>query len=448
MPPRNRAAALCLALALVASACSVFVGEDTTTTTAAPVMTTTTTTIAFPDRATTSTTIGAGVDPDVAVALQAEVAALIRQAEAIRGLQFVEEPAIDIVAQADFDALLDAEVAPLMEAAEADELVFRLLGMLGADDDLEQILRDAYSADYAGFFDADGSRLVLSGATSELTATDRAALFHEIVHALADQYFAVEAELAAIGSRDSDAAVAFEALAEGDATYFQFVYVQGLSPAEQAEIARDTGAVPGAPVVDAPVWVLEDLAFPYEAGLDFVEQLVGGGGIAAVDRAYLDPPISTEQVLHPERFRIGEVLRPLPEVDVALEGYTPVRTGALGEWGLRLWLRDTLSPGVLTQTADGWGADAVVALRSGGDVAFAYTYKADSEEDAIEVALALVEHTRVAMAAGDGIEVDGGILFDEGGPWVFIDRIGDGLIYVAATDSAAGRELRTQLVVP
>ncbi len=448
--PKAVVASLAATLAVLGAACGLIGSTTTTTTTATTTTTTTTTTtIAFPERSTTSTTIGDGVDPEVAVTLQAEIAALIREAESIRGLQFVEDPAIAIVGGDEFRALLQADVATVLDttAARGDELVYRLLGILDAETDLGELLETAYAAEYAGFYDGTAHRLVLNGGAGELTAIDRASLFHEIVHALTNQYFAIEDKLEeAGGAGPSDPALAFEALVEGDATYFQLVYVQGLSPTDRAAIARGSGPLPLP--ASAPVWFLDDLAFPYDAGLDFVRRLVDWGGIAAVDKAYLDPPISTEQVLHSDRYAIGEVVRPIPELDVTLAGYDDARIGSIGEWGLRRWLRQTLTAGVLTQTADGWGADAVATLRSGDDVAFVYTYAADSEGDAIEVALALVEHTRTTMGAGDGVEVDGGILFDEGSPWVFIDRIGDGLIYVAATDPAAGSELRSQVTVP
>ena len=90
----------------------------------------------------------------------------------------------------------------------------------------------------------------------------------------------------------------------------------------------------------------------------------------------------------------------------------------------------------------------VLAEMGTTDLAFVYTYVADTVEDAIEVAEALVCHARTVMGAGDGIDFQGGILFDERGPWVFIDRIGDGLVFITATDDDAGRALRPQVRVP
>ena len=449
--PRARAVWLGLGLSLLATGCTFFGGDPTTTTSTTAATSTTTTTIAFPDRSTTSTTLAPGVDPDVAAALDTQIAALLREAEGIRGLQFVEKPAVVVLSDADFRTALSQELALEIDAERlaTDERVFRMLGMLADAFDLPGAVADAFDVPYVAFYDADAFQLVVSGESADLTALDRTAIFHELVHALTDQYFDATGMVAALGRADrTDAASALEALVEGDATYFQLVYTQGLDDIEQAAISTDLDAVAGRPVTAGPGWLIEDLAFPYDIGLEFVKQLVSRGGIAELDRAYLDPPVSTEHMLHPERYRVGETLRPLPELAVSLEGYQIARTGALGEWGLRLLLTETLPPGLLTQTVDGWGADAFATLRSSTDVAFVYTFAADTQDDAIEVAVALVEHARTSMGAGNGINEDGGILFDEGGPWVFVDRVGDGLMFIAATNAAAGRLLRGQVIVP
>lgn len=438
-----------VALVLAATSCGFFGGERPTTTSTTATPSTTTTTIAFPARSTTSTTLAPGVDPETAATLQAQIADLLEDAERVRGLQFVEEPAVTILSGAEFAARLERELS-----AGGDRLVFgtdeglyRMLGMLRPSADLDAILAALLDGSYVAFYDSAAFQIVVSSERGELTALDRSALFHELVHALTDQYFAVESTQAdLVAAERTDEAVAHLALSEGDATYFQFVYMQGLDQPDQEAIARDatTARVPGG----TPTWVLEDLAFAYDDGLEFVERLVEGGGIAAVDQAYLDPPISTEQVMHPERYRFGEAVRPVPPLAIDLDGYEVVHAGALGEWGLRILLNETLPAGVLTQTADGWGADAFVVLRSGPEVVFVYTYAADTDDDAIDVGLGLVQHAGGAMDAGDGIEVDGGILFDGGGPWVFVDRVGDGLVFIAATDAEAGREARTQIKVP
>ncbi len=449
MPARgSRLWRLGAALALVATACSFVSGETTTT---AATTTTTTTTIAFPERSTTSTTIVAGVDASVAAELQAELEGLIAETEAIRGLEFLEEPGIVILPAAAFAERVASEAAEDLDPEEValDERLLRLVGMLDEGTDLRDMLIELVSEQATGFYDADTGELVIAGDEAELTPLRRSVLVHELVHALTDQHFDFDRRRRTLDVAErTDEAAAFEALIEGDATYFQFVFIQDLPGPERAELTREARSLGTSTLDAAPRWIREDLAFPYDDGLGFVERLVTGGGIAAVDRAYLDPPVSTEHVLHPVRYEVGETVREIPELALELEGYSVAATGSLGEWGLRLMLGVSLPPGLTTQTADGWGADLYGILDGGDDLAFALTYGADTEEDAAEVADALVTHAGTAMGAGEGREENGAVVFDAAGPWVIVHRIGDGLVFVAATDAVAGRALRAQLRVP
>ena len=47
----------------------------------------------------------------------------------------------------------------------------------------------------------------------------------------------------------------------------------------------------------------EGLVFPYTDGLVFAQAVKKrGGSWASIDAAYASPPLSTEQILHPERY--------------------------------------------------------------------------------------------------------------------------------------------------
>jgi predicted transcriptional regulator len=108
-------------------------------------------------------------------------------------------------------------------------------------------------------------------------------------------------------------------------------------------------------------------------------------------------------------------------------------------------LSRTLEAGLLTQTVDGWRGDAFVAYTDGTAVGLAVKMEMVSQEDAIEVALAVIEHARTTLEAGDGIEAAGGILFEEDGPYLFIDRVDDEINLVVATNGTLGAGLRSIL---
>ena len=54
---------------------------------------------------------------------------------------------------------------------------------------------------------------------------------------------------------------------------------------------------------DAPPIISESMIFPYFQGMVFCAKLTNDGGWAAIDEVYRDPPLSTEQILHPEKYR-------------------------------------------------------------------------------------------------------------------------------------------------
>jgi hypothetical protein len=106
---------------------------------------------------------------------------------------------------------------------------------------------------------------------------------------------------------------------------------------------------------------------------------------------------------------------------------------------------ESLAPGAATQAAAGWGNDTYLVFDSGNGVALASRYVGDAERDAEEVADALIAHARGPMDAGAPVEAGGGLLFDQNGVYVFIDRVDDEVFWIASTDPTAGADLRVQL---
>jgi hypothetical protein len=110
----------------------------------------------------------------------------------------------------------------------------------------------------------------------------------------------------------------------------------------------------------------EDFLFPYQQGKDFVETLYQAGGWSAVDQAYLNPPLSSEQILHPDRYPAD---MPTP-VDLTLQpadlgvGWDEIDRGVMGEWYTALVLFSGLDPnGRINRSqaldaAAGWEGDA------------------------------------------------------------------------------------------
>jgi hypothetical protein len=135
-----------------------------------------------------------------------------------------------------------------------------------------------------------------------LSAIDRITLSHELDHALTDQALGIPLpDEPEIGREDADLAAL--ALVEGDATLVMQRYSATLGLDEQLQLLDPEAiAQSEAGLGDFPPYLEQELRFPYEEGMSFVCDLYAEGGWEAVDRAYADPPVSTAQVLFPQRY--------------------------------------------------------------------------------------------------------------------------------------------------
>ncbi len=112
----------------------------------------------------------------------------------------------------------------------------------------------------------------------------------------------------------------------------------------------------------------EDFVFPYQYGQVFVQTLYERGGWEAIDQAYQNLPVSTEQILHPERYPENvPVPVNLPDLSAVMgDGWRELDRGVMGEWYTFLILAHGLDSGArldiaqAEEAAEGWGGDAYV----------------------------------------------------------------------------------------
>jgi len=417
MARSNRLLVTLTALAMVFSAC----GDDTSATTEAP----TTTTRAAP--------VGDFAD---------EMDLLIQAAEDVRGLEFLADPTVTVLTAEELSARVRADIEEEIDLEEIviDEAFFQLIGILGPEIDLAKAITDLYSEQVAGFYDHETKELVVGGDT-EMTPLTKIIVVHELIHAIADQHFGLSTLTDLVDEERYHEASAFQALAEGEATYFQVVYMQSLPMAEQVAAATESLDYDTSVLDALPAWFGEDLAFPYDFGFLFVETLIDRGGVAAVDQAYGRLPTTVEQVMHPEAYRTFEASRvvELPG-NAIVPGYEIYEEGELGEWNLRLYLLDGVIPSDAIIGSAGWGGDDYRILWDGTEVAFAYEYEGDTPRDAEELAELLEESVRARMAVGNPQSSNGAVVL-RGDDYVWILQVGPSVFFVAASDPAAGEAL-------
>jgi hypothetical protein len=382
--------------------------------------------------------------------MRQEIGVLILDAEESRGLPFLSVPTITILDQAAFTERVNTDLkADLAEEdLAADEAMLKLLAMLEPGDDLESMVIELYTEQVAGFYDPETKELVVPVATDGITPLQSITIVHELIHALTDQHFDFNDEYERrIDEGNGDDASAALALIEGDATYQQFLFLESMSAEDAADAALEVQSFDSAVFDAMPAWLQRDLGFPYEKGLTFVGQIMSTAGLKGVDDAYKDLPISTEQILDPNKYLRNAQPEPMTPLSVDLPGWELAEEATFGEWGIQLLLTDAETPGAVTQAAAGWGNDTYRFFTRGNDSAIAWVYQGETETDAEDLANALIAHVTDVMGATNGQESAGGLLYDGGNPYVFIDRIDEKVVFIASTDLTAVESLREQLGV-
>lgn len=395
-------------------------------------------------------THSASISEELDAEMRAEIGVLILATEESRALPFLEMPTVTILDQTEFASRVADEVAKDVGSVglASNQKLYELMGMIDSGTDLRQLLIDLYAEQVLGFYDGVTREVVVPAAVDGFTTFQRVTIVHELVHALTDQHFDFHPEYERrLAEGNSDDAAALLAAVEGDATYQQFLHLQNLDPAEAAQAAMEALSFDTTILDAAPTWVGLDLAFPYEQGLVFIGQIIAESGLKGVDKMYQDLPTTTEQILNPRKYLRREEPKHLEPVSVTLPDWEIGEDRSWGEWGVRMILTDTVTPGKVTQAADGWGNDSFRTLVKGDDIAMAWEYVAETAQDAEDLVNALIEHARTRMGATSSQNSGGGLLLEGSGVYVFIDRDDAGFVFIASTDKSAVSSLRTQMGV-
>jgi hypothetical protein len=369
--------------------------------------------------------------------MREEIAALISVTEELRGLAFLQPPTIAVVDDDELEARVRESIAEDTEDVPADEALFELLGLIDPEIDLLAMYLDLYGEQVAGYYDGETGELVVPAGES-FSALQKATLVHELTHALTDQRFGFDDAYEQMIDEDRfDEAVAFLAVIEGDATLTEILYIQQLTTREQQELLTESFASDSTVFESVPAFLQNSLIFPYRQGLAFVQRAYGLGGFDEVNRLYVEPPVSSEQISEP-RDHQRDMPIGVEIVEPALSGYDVVYRSVWGELSFDLMFDQVLDGE--DEAVDGWGGDAYVQWFDGTEAALLLTYVGDTESDGAEMYDALVRYITAAMVVEDSSESGGGVVF-EGEDFAFVRLTSSGVQFVAAGDAAIGRQI-------
>lgn len=249
-----------------------------------------------------------------------------------------------------------------IEAVETQQEFYRALGLIEPEVDLGQAALENQTDLLLGYYNPADKVMYVIAESVNMFAEEEMTFAHEYVHALQDHHFNLDNILQQ--DRSADEQLAARSLPEGDARLVERLFTaQNITP-DQLNYTVYRYLFQEHPHLEGVSPALGIFSyFPYTAGEYFVVYLYMQGNFTwdRVNQAYRQPPISTEQVMHPEKYLAGELPAPvnLPQLAPALGGaWHEIDRDVLGEAGFLVWLVDQLDEQTASSGAAGWAGDA------------------------------------------------------------------------------------------
>jgi hypothetical protein len=251
----------------------------------------------------------------------------------------------EVLSRQQVNRFLDERLREAVRPAEvrAEELTLKKLGFVPADFDLKKTTLALLTEQTAAFYDYHRKKLYLTDWAS--TSLRDTAMVHEMAHALADQNYSLE-RFAKHVANDSEQAAARHAVVEGQASWLMSELGKRHQPAP-------TALEEPFPVFDkAPLYLRETLTFPYSYGTEFQQALFARWGKASFRRVFEHPPVSTQQIMHPELYFSG--MQPATVRLPVLKKMHRLVEGALGELEHAILLRQFTADNEARQVSPHW----------------------------------------------------------------------------------------------
>ena len=414
MNARRRLATGAVALAFAAAACTVTIGSPPSKTpTISPdpspslVPTGPGSAAAAMERLCESPKAGSGSGVTPEGPTPAVIATVEEQVETVRGLRYTSHVDVKALTQEQIDRRLTKnfdKTYPINFYARRSQ-AWGTIGVIPAGTSIRDALLAFLTGQVVGFYNPANGQLVYIG-DDELSLTERYILAHELTHAIDDQHFGLGRLDSILAKCDDEAFTAGLGAIEGSAQFFAAQVILRFPSDAPVGGGGDSGSLDGVPpfISTLQLW-------PYDAGMAFIQELNDRGGTPLVDRALTTFPVSTEQIVHPERWPF-DTPQPVdvPDLGQALgAGWRDLDVMTVGEVWLQLMLELRLDDEEAARAASGWDGGLYRAWTDGSETAVVLRTVWDSTQDANDFFHAMRgwtgETAFAALMGGDRVDV-------------------------------------------
>jgi len=397
--------------------------------------------------------------------LPASVRKILDEVAEVRELEAPATMRALTVARANlYDTYLELVSEEDRQRMDETTVLYRLLGYLDEDEDLWEI-QISFLDLVLGFYSSDHKTLWVvtdeeGVGLEELTPSQRDTLVHEIIHALQDYHFDLNATFKRV-QHSLDAELAFTSVVEGDAVIHTDLHSRrGLSlPA--AGGVHFLGVSHQLPRI--PPAILRELYLPYTTGATWARGVLQSEGTEGLNALLTDPPAASTLILHPELMstgwepeRVGDLDLPVRNVRAALgPRWFWVSSGTLGEFHLANylignapfqggWLFAPANRQAL-DAAGGWAGDRYSLFEKGDERVLLARVRFVDDGEAAQFART---HESVATRRADVVE-DGGLTLvtrPDGNVVGLVEPVGRDVIFAIGTNVEVVRAALAALV--
>jgi len=277
-----------------------------------------------------------------------------------------------------------------------EENVLKFLKIYKWEDNYKQLMLDLLKEQVGGYYDPEKHTMYISEWTPE--NMQEMILSHELFHAVQDKNFGIMKYLK-MDNKNTDAKLAASSLLEGEATAVMMDYalaiknnmpeatfdkIPNLESLMEAQMKMQNTTMPT--LAKSPEFIQRMLIFPYIKGLSFVTQIKLESDWEGLNKAYKKVPVSTEQILHIDKYKKFE-----KPIDVKLKDPKNVVKDAkflgetiLGEATFHLLFVSDKSDKTNATDADGWGGDKIYVYEKDKSYFAILVTEWDTKKDAEE----------------------------------------------------------------
>ncbi|MBI5725897.1 MAG: hypothetical protein HZA50_18200 [Planctomycetes bacterium] len=332
--------------------------------------------------------------------LQEMVNQILGQVEEIRGWKYKKTVGAEVLTNEQVKAHMDKEIDADLKPGEYEQLqaFMKLTGLIPPDCDIKQTFKNFVADQAGGFYSSKTGKYYMPlRVYDEFSTTYKGIITsHELTHAMDDQYFNLE-KIAKSREETEDWSLAWRSVAEGSATISMTQYLVALSKSGKLDMAEMTRMAlkeqkEAAKLAKLPTYFMS-LVMVYTVGPPFLLKGKDLRTVVLSEPQALEklgdvllataknPPLSSEQVLHPEKYWDKAKLdEPVMVRDADMEkifskmDLKSVYRNTIGEMLCSiLSRRDQFDTDILTsasrctnRAAAGWGGDRFYLLLPAG----------------------------------------------------------------------------------